>query len=72
MADVTKILGDHNISIEAVVQKEPTEGIQQVPIIMLTRVVTERNMNNAIADVEALGSIHGSITRIRVEHLGSE
>ncbi len=72
MADVTKILGDHNISIEAVVQKEPTEGIQQVPIIMLTRVVTERNMNNAITDVETLSSIHGSITRIRVEHLGSE
>ena len=72
MADVTRILGDHGISIEAIVQKEPAEGVLQVPIILLTRVVAEKQMNDAIAQIEALASIHGSITRIRLEHLGSE
>jgi len=71
LAEVTKILGDRDISIEAILQKEPagagTDG--QATIIMLTHVVLEGNMNQAIADIEALESISGPITRIRLEHL---
>lgn len=73
LADVTKILGDREISIEALLQKEPhladaqTQG--QATIIMLTHVVIEGNMNQAIADIEALDTISGPITRIRLEHL---
>ena len=72
MADITRILGDHGISIEAILQKEPAEGVLQVPIILLTRVVAEKQMNAAISQIEALASIHGSITRIRLEHLDSK
>jgi len=72
LADVTRILGDLGISIEAVIQKEPPEEQQQVPIIMLTRRVQEKHMNAAIAQIEALDSIDGKVTRIRLEHLSSK
>ena len=73
LAEVTKILGDRGISIEAILQKEPrgAEGKVdgQATIIMLTHVVIEGSMNQAIADIEALNTISGPITRIRLEHL---
>lgn len=71
MADIARKLGDAGISIEAIIQKEPQEGQQTVPVILLTRMVRERQMNNAIAQIEALDSIEGRVTRIRLEHLSS-
>ena len=72
LADVTRILGVSGISIEAVIQKEPPEGEEKVAVILLTRRVREKQMNAAIAEIEALDAIGGEVTRIRVEHLGSE
>jgi len=72
LADVTRILGVSGISIEAVIQKEPPEGEENVAVILLTRRVREKQMNAAIAEIEALEAIGGEVTRIRVEHLGSE
>jgi homoserine dehydrogenase len=69
MADITRILGDLEISIEAIIQKEPAPEATDVPIIMLTRSVRERQINEAIAQIEVLAHITGSVTRIRVEHL---
>lgn len=70
LADVTRILGDRHISIEAFIQKEPTSGVDKVDIIMLTQRVREGNMNEALAAIEALDTICSSVTRIRVETLG--
>jgi homoserine dehydrogenase len=70
LADVTKILGDSGISIEAILQKEPAEKASHVPIIFLTQSVQEKNMNVAIQKLEKLDSIEGEITRIRMETLG--
>jgi homoserine dehydrogenase len=69
LADVTRILGDHEISIEAIIQKEPAPGMQTASVIMLTHRVLEKNMNDAIAKIEQLDAIHDSVTRIRVESL---
>ncbi|HHH45977.1 MAG TPA: homoserine dehydrogenase [Thiotrichales bacterium] len=69
LAEVTKILGDLSISIEAVIQKEAEEGARHVPLILLTHRVREGQMNQAIAAMEALDAVEGRITRIRVEHL---
>ena len=69
LADVTRILGDRQISIEAFIQKEPISGANKVDIIMLTQRVREGNMNEAIAAIEALDSICSQVTRIRVETL---
>jgi homoserine dehydrogenase len=69
MADVARILGDAGISIEAILQKEPAPDADKASIILLTHVVQERQMNAAIAKIEALDSIQGAVTRIRLEHL---
>lgn len=69
LADVTRILGDAKISIEAIQQREPAEGEQYASIIMLTHRVLEKNMNQAIGQIENLNSIHGAVTRIRMESL---
>jgi homoserine dehydrogenase len=71
MADIARKLGDAGISIEAIIQKEPQEGQEAVPVILLTRAVRERQMNTAIGQIEALDTIEGRVTRIRMEHLGS-
>ncbi len=69
LADVTRILGDLAISIDAMVQKEPAEGETEADIVLLTHITLEKNIDCAIAGLEALASISGKIKRIRVEHL---
>ena len=69
MADIARILGEQDISMEAIIQKEPQEIGGEVSVILLTRKVLESSLNQAIADIEALSSTLGKITRIRVETL---
>ena len=69
LAEITRILADLEISIDAMVQKEPHEGEEQVDIIMLTHVTVEKYINAAISKIEALSSISGKVTRIRLEEL---
>ena len=70
LADITRILADHAISIDAMVQKEPAEGEEQVDVVMLTHLTVEKQVNAALARIEALPSISGAVTRIRLEELG--
>jgi len=72
LADITRILADLNISIDAMVQKEPSEGEDQVNIIMLTHMTVEKNINAAIARIEKLPVMTGKVTRIRLEELNSK
>ncbi|MEI8384462.1 MAG: homoserine dehydrogenase [Nitrosomonadaceae bacterium] len=72
LADITRILADLNISIDAMVQKEPSEGEDQVNIIMLTHLTIEKNINAAIVKIEALPVMTGKVTRIRLEELNSK
>ena len=69
LADVTKILGDLGISIEAILQKEPLQNAAHVPVIFLTQRIQEQNMNEAIVLIEQLDSIDGQVVRIRMETL---
>ncbi|WJW74412.1 homoserine dehydrogenase [Thiohalobacter sp. IOR34] len=71
LAEVTRILGDLGISIEAILQKEPVGEAAHVPIILLTHRVREGQMNQAIEKIEALDAIEGNVTRIRLEHLNA-
>jgi len=67
LAEITRVLADREISIEAMVQKEPGKGESQVDIIMLTNVTLEKRMNEAIERIESLPVVVGKATRIRVE-----
>lgn len=69
LADVTKILGDRDISIDAMMQKEPAENETEADIIILTHITVEKNADAAIAAIEALPAIAGKVTRIRMEEL---
>jgi homoserine dehydrogenase len=69
LADITRILADRDISIDAMVQKEPHEGEDQVDIIMLTHLTVEKQVDAAIARIEGLPVVVGKVTRIRLEEL---
>ncbi|MFN8835184.1 MAG: homoserine dehydrogenase [Betaproteobacteria bacterium] len=69
LADITRILADHAISIDAMVQKEPAEGANQAEIILLTHLTLEGNVNAAISRIEGLPSVVGRVVRIRQEDL---
>jgi len=72
MAEITRIMGEIEISIEAILQKEPETGVAQATIIMLTQKIREAQMNLAIDKISNLETVHGSIHRIRVETLGDD
>ncbi|WP_395006458.1 homoserine dehydrogenase [Undibacterium sp.] len=69
LADVTKILAEFSISIDAMLQKEPAEGESRTDIIMLTHQTQEKNVDAAIARIEALASVTGNVTKLRLEEL---
>ncbi|WP_374624819.1 homoserine dehydrogenase [Pandoraea sp.] len=69
MAELTRILADLDISIDALLQKESREGEHQTDIIMLTHQTQEKHINSAIAKMEAMDTVLSKVTRIRMEAL---
>ena len=69
LAGVTKILADHNISIDAMLQKEPDDNVTEADIVILTHNTQEKNMDAGIAAIEALPAIVGKVVKIRMEEL---
>ena len=69
MADVTRILADGAISIDAILQKEAEEGEDLVDVIILTHRSVEASVNTAIEKIEALPTIAARVIRIRLEEL---
>jgi homoserine dehydrogenase len=69
LAGVTKILADRNISIDAMLQKEPDDNETEADIVILTHVTVEKNLDAAIVAVEALPAIVGKLVKIRMEEL---
>ncbi|HZA96583.1 MAG TPA: homoserine dehydrogenase [Burkholderiaceae bacterium] len=69
LADITRNLADGRISIDALFQREPSEGENQTDIIMLTHDAVERDVNAAIARIEALPTVLAPVIRVRQEEL---
>jgi len=69
LADVTRILADLNISIDAMLQKEPGDGETRTDIIILTHQTKEKNIVAAIEQIESLPTIFGQVTKLRLEEL---
>ena len=70
LADVMRVLADEQISIDAVIQKEPGEGENEADLILLTHLTREKRINAAIAKLEKMTVVVGKVTRIRMEELG--
>ncbi|MFM7226718.1 MAG: homoserine dehydrogenase [Betaproteobacteria bacterium] len=69
LADVTRLLADASISIDAMLQKEAGEGETQTDLIILTHETKEKHADAAIAAIEALPTVAGKVSRIRLEQL---
>jgi homoserine dehydrogenase len=71
MAEITRIVADHNISISALIQKEAGSDSDRVSVIMLTHLTIERNINAAIVQIESLSVVTSKVIRIRIEELNN-
>ena len=69
LSEITGIFAEHQISIEAMIQKEPYKGTAHVTIIMLLQMAREKEITAALEKVEALSAINGDVVRIRMETL---
>lgn len=69
MANITRIMSEKGINIEAIIQKKPEDEADVVPLILLTHPVREYRMDDAISAIQALESVTKPIVRIRVEQL---
>ena len=69
LAEITRILADQQISIDAMIQREPDEGEEQTDIIFLTHETCEKNVDQAIARIESLDVVKAKIIRLHLEAL---
>lgn len=69
LSQITNIFSEQGISIEALIQKAPVAEETRVPLILLTNLATQGSVDDAVQQIEALESITGQLTRIRVEAL---
>ena len=69
LADITRILADEGVSIDAVIQRQPAEGEPTTDIILMTHRTVEQRIDAAIGRIEALPSVPSSVVRLRVEQL---
>ena len=71
MAKLSDVLQQRGISIEAIIQKE-SENSEIVPVVILTQVVREQELNAALDALAELDEVTGPVTRIRIEPFDGE
>jgi homoserine dehydrogenase len=69
LAQITSLLAAHDISIDAVLQRESAEGEKQTDLIILTHDTTEGRLNGALEKMQSLASVLAPIVRLRKEEL---
>ncbi len=69
LADITRILAAHGVSIDALLQKEAAEGESQTDLVILTHETKEKNMSAALLEMQDLKTVIGEIVKIRLENL---
>jgi homoserine dehydrogenase len=70
LSRITSLLGDVGVSIEVMYQHEPTQDEPHAEIALMTNRVQEGDLLTAIAGIEALDAVQGTVQKIRVENLG--
>jgi homoserine dehydrogenase len=69
LADITRVLADGEISIDALFQREADDGVAQTDIIMLTHPAQEGRVRSAILRIESLPTVLNKVVSIRIEQL---
>jgi homoserine dehydrogenase len=69
LAQVTGLLAEAGISIDAVLQRKADEGSRQTDLIILTHNTREGTMNDAMAHMQGLPTVLSPIVRVRKEEL---
>ncbi|WP_157313996.1 homoserine dehydrogenase [Chitinibacter sp. GC72] len=69
LAEITGILADGQISVDAMLQKPAATIEEAAEIVIVTHTAVEKNVNAAIAKIEALSSTNGKVVKLRLEHL---
>ncbi|MCK5648404.1 MAG: homoserine dehydrogenase [Gammaproteobacteria bacterium] len=72
MANITSILADNGISIDSMLQKEHGPDSDKATIIIITHTTIEKNMNHALAKINAIEAVEDDVVRIRLEHLDAD
>jgi len=67
MADITRLLGDQDISIESLIQRPPETGSTQVSVVIVTDRAPGAAIERATSAIAALDATDGSITMLRIE-----
>ena len=68
MAALTKSLSEQGIGIESLIQKPDASASAHVPVIILTDIATTRSLGTAVSAIEAMPSVVGKVTCLRVEN----
>jgi homoserine dehydrogenase len=69
LSKITTTLAEHDISIDALLQRESAEGERQTDVIILTHDTIEGRMREAIAKMQALPTVLAPIVSLRKEEL---
>ena len=69
MLNISRILLEAGVSIDAIIQKEAEPGETHVTIVLITSPAVEAVLDLAVKKLEALDEIVAPLTRIRVEDL---
>jgi len=69
LAEITRVLADHRVSLESVIQKDGVEG-EAVALILLTHAVIERDLMAALRTISGASAVVGEPVVLRVETLG--
>ena len=68
MASITKCLSEKGIGIESLIQKPEASASADVPVIIVTDRAATRCLNDAVSTIEAMSSVVGRVTCLRVEN----
>ena len=68
MASITQRLSEHGIGIESLIQKPESATLSRVPVIILTDEASTHSVVEAVAAIEALETVEGPVTSLRVEN----
>ncbi|MGL4767913.1 MAG: homoserine dehydrogenase [Formosimonas sp.] len=70
LANITRILADHDISVDAMLQTEVDDVTAQTHIVIMTHVSLESGVDAAVVQIKALDTVAGEVVKLRVEELG--